>query len=80
MKSWTMKTKTTETLDKLYLEWSQFTEARNSREITAVNLIGSARTRLELSDCTKEDIAWVIETLNKAYDVVKSDWMDRMQP
>lgn len=29
---------TTETLDKLYLEWSQFTEARTSRETDLLDL------------------------------------------
>ena len=29
----------TETLDKLYLEWSQFTEARNSRELQLIRVI-----------------------------------------
>ena len=31
-----MKQKTTETLDRLYLEWSQYTQARTHREIFAV--------------------------------------------
>jgi len=30
---------TTETLDKVYLEWSQFTDARTSREIEALALL-----------------------------------------
>ena len=30
---------TTETLDKLYLEWSQFTKARTSREIAMENAL-----------------------------------------
>jgi hypothetical protein len=29
----------TETLDKLYLEWSQFTQARNRREIEMMELL-----------------------------------------
>lgn len=29
----------TETLDKLYLEWSQFTKARTIREIKAINAL-----------------------------------------
>lgn len=32
--------RTTETLDKLYLEWSQFTEARTKREIDAAETMG----------------------------------------
>ena len=32
----------TETLDKLYLEWSQFTRARNAREIRMAAALSSA--------------------------------------
>jgi len=31
----------TETLDKLYLEWSQFTQAKTSRELALENFIRS---------------------------------------
>ena len=33
----------TEVLDKLYLEWSQFTSARNQREIHALEVLRSVR-------------------------------------
>lgn len=40
----------TETLDKLYLEWSQFTSARNAREIDADVAMGNAMAMLEFGD------------------------------
>lgn len=38
---------TTETLDKLYLEWSQFTGARTSRELMLIEALKLARARIE---------------------------------
>lgn len=40
----------TETLDKLYLEWSQFTEARTQRETTLNNGIINALKWLDFPD------------------------------
>ena len=37
----------TETLDRLYLEWSQFTKARNAREINMATLICRMARRIE---------------------------------
>lgn len=37
----------TETLDKLYLEWSNFTRARNAREIEAAKVIDTLTRTLE---------------------------------
>lgn len=37
----------TETLDKLYLEWSQFTKARNSRELRLVAELSKAVSHVE---------------------------------
>jgi len=37
--------RTTETLDKLYLEWSQFTDARNARELAALDLLRGLKFR-----------------------------------
>lgn len=37
----------TETLDKLYLEWSQFTRARTKRELYLVNLLQRIRDKAE---------------------------------
>lgn len=34
--------KDTETLDRLYLEWSQFTKARNNRELAMVAALDAA--------------------------------------
>ena len=40
----------TETLDKLYLEWSQFTEARTEREIARQERIDELIERLEKAE------------------------------
>ena len=49
-----MASKETETLDKLYLEWSQFTNARTSRELSARDLLKDIefayRNKLKSSD------------------------------
>ena len=37
----------TETLDKLYLEWSQFTQARTARELRYEQLLRQAATACE---------------------------------
>ena len=37
---------TTETLDKLYLEWANFTDARNAREIAAKQIAQACLDRL----------------------------------
>lgn len=39
----------TETLDRLYIEWSQFTRARNAREIVLVKALEHARKNLEIA-------------------------------
>lgn len=49
----------TETLDKLYLEWSQFTNARTSRELKLFELLKIAevaiRTKHSLPDNWKDN-------------------------
>lgn len=41
---------TTETLDKLYLEWSQFTSARTGREIKMLAALKAADAAINPSD------------------------------
>ena len=57
---------TTETLDKLYLEWSQFTKARNRREIRAVEMLRAIRFEYarKLKPKTKRDINILIDELS----------------
>ena len=42
-----MSDKNTETLDKLYLEWAQFTSARTWREIDMAAMLRTLRQRLD---------------------------------
>jgi hypothetical protein len=39
-----------ETLDKLYLEWSQFTKARNNRELVMLTALRAADAAINPSD------------------------------
>ena len=57
--------KDTETLDKLYLEWSQFTAARNSRELAALDLLRGIKFRfaLKLKPDEKKKLKLMIEQL-----------------
>lgn len=61
---------TTETLDKLYLEWSQFTKARNAREIEAMTVLKEAlyHIRHEASDAQAQ--AYIIERIEKTLKAV----------
>ena len=56
--------KETETLNKLYLEWSQFTGARNSREIEALALLEWLDRRGGLGPDTHARIKAVISDLS----------------
>jgi hypothetical protein len=58
---------TTETLDKLYLEWSQFTRARNAREIALIGLIEGV---LEWPRPGQEDEDW---DWDRARDVLRRE-------
>ena len=58
--------KDTETLDKLYLEWSQFTDARTSREIRALDLLQGIKFRhaVRLKADEKKEINRLITDLS----------------
>ena len=58
--------KDTETLDKLYLEWSQFTDARNKRELAALDLLQGIKFRhgLKLKPDEKKAINTLITQLS----------------
>lgn len=59
--------KETETLDKLYLEWSQFTSARTSREIEMKKLLWEAR------DAFIEDYKPSKEWFERFFEVMKNE-------
>ncbi len=44
---------TTETLDKLYAEWSQYTTARTAREVEAADLLYRAGMQLDDKDLVR---------------------------
>lgn len=54
----------TETLDKLYLEWSQFTKARNEREIALREAIYMLQRAAQESDTVQS--ARVMQIVNAA--------------
>lgn len=67
----------TETLDKLYLEWSQFTKARTSRELElleACKALSKHLTALTVmcrdSDLTRWNSGATVDTLEAARDVI----------
>lgn len=67
---------TTETLDKLYLEWSQFTSARTGRELMLDKVIGSltlALMEIRTSNANNFDdpiahVDWCVERARAALD------------
>lgn len=54
----------TETLDKMYLEWSQFTRARTAREVDTLALLHRLDRRGGLGHATHEEIQAVIIKLS----------------
>lgn len=57
--------KDTETLDRLYLEWSQFTSARTSREVEALALLHRLHSMGGLGHATHEALFAMIGKLEK---------------
>lgn len=55
----------TETLDQLYLEWSQFTKARTAREIALVGLLGEMTYEMAAYDSKPER-----ELVKRAYTLL----------
>ena len=60
----------TETLDKLNLEWSQFTKARNAREIEAMAVLKEALYHIRHKANDAKAQAYIIERIEKALKVV----------
>lgn len=58
---------TTETLDKLYLEWSQFTKARTARELALEKIVAEiAKSNPNHFDTPAEHANWCLETARNA--------------
>lgn len=55
----------TETLDKLYLEWSQFTKARNKREIEARYAIKQALYHIRHNMSDEKATVYITELLEQ---------------
>jgi hypothetical protein len=60
----------TEVIDKLYLEISRVTKARNERELRAISLIRGAKNLLS-SECTQKDHAQIWRNLTIAIDLLR---------
>jgi hypothetical protein len=60
----------TETLDKLYLEWSQFTKARNAREIEAIAVLKEALYHIRHKTDDEKARNYIIERIETALKVV----------
>lgn len=75
----------TETIDKLYLEWSQFTKARNAREIAASKALHHANVDLsvmlpiveETHGDVARDIRQTLELIDLAMTALgRIEWRD----
>lgn len=66
-----MSDKQTTVLDQLYLEWSQFTEARTRREVSTDNQLKELAVRLRSMSGSQVDIQFVLQEVQKLMRLVR---------